>query len=45
VAANRVYADITELTQRSLVWLDAILPLDRLRRAGVTTAKFDSPST
>lgn len=41
VAANRVYADITELAERALAWFDAIPPLDRLRRAGVTSAKFN----
>jgi len=41
VAANRVYADITELAQRAVAWLDAIPPQDRLRRAGVTSSKFN----
>lgn len=41
VAANRTYADITELAERAIAWLDAILPGDRLRRAGVTSAKFE----
>jgi transposase len=40
VAANRVYADVTELAHRAVAWLDAIPPLDRLRRAGVTSPKF-----
>jgi hypothetical protein len=41
VAANRVYADITELAERAVTWLDAIPPLDRLLRAGITSAKFN----
>jgi hypothetical protein len=41
VAANRTYADITELAERAIAWLDDILPADRLRRAGVTSAKFE----
>ncbi len=41
VAANRAYADITELAERALAWLDAIPPADRLRRAGVTSSKFN----
>jgi hypothetical protein len=40
VAANRVYADIVELVERALAWLDAIPPQDRLRRTGLTSAKF-----
>jgi transposase len=41
VAANRVYADITELVARALAWLDAIPPADCLRRTGVTSSKFE----
>jgi transposase len=41
VAANRVYADITTLVERALAWLDAIPPADCLRRAGVTSSKFE----
>jgi transposase len=41
VAANRSYADITELVERALAWLDAIPPADCLRRAAVTSSKFE----
>lgn len=41
VAANRAYAAVTELAERAVAWLDAISPDDRLRRAGVTSSKFD----
>jgi Aldolase/RraA len=40
VAANRVYADIVELVERALAWLDAIPPEDCLRRTGLTSSKF-----
>ncbi len=40
VAANRTDADITELAQRAVAWLEAIPPLNRLRRAGATSSKF-----
>lgn len=39
VAESSVYADITELAERAVTWLDAIPPPDRLRRAGITSAK------
>jgi hypothetical protein len=45
VAANRVYADLTELVIRALAWLDAIPPEDSLRRTGVTSSKFEWLST
>lgn len=41
MAANRVYADITELVGRALAWLDAIPPKECLRRTGVTSSKFE----
>jgi transposase len=41
VAANRVYADIVELVERALAWLDAIPPEDCLRRTGLTSSKFN----
>ena len=41
VAADRVYADVAERAERAVAWVDAIPPLDRLRRAGITSAKFD----
>ena len=39
VAESSVYADITELAERAITWLDAIPPLDRVRRAGITSSK------
>jgi transposase len=39
VAANRAYANITELAERALAWQDAIPPPDCLRRAGITSSK------
>jgi len=44
VAANRVSADIIELTERALACFDEVTMLDRLRRAGVTLAKFNGTS-
>lgn len=41
VAANRAYADVSELAHRAVAWLDAIPRADRLRRAGLTSSKFN----
>ena len=41
VAANRAYADVNELAQRAVAWLDTIPRAERLRRAGVTSSKFN----
>jgi transposase len=41
VAANRAYADVNELAQRAVAWLDTIPRTDRLRRAGLTSSKFN----
>lgn len=41
VAANRAYADVSALAQRAVAWLDTIPRADRLRRAGVTSSKFN----
>ena len=41
VAESSVVADMTELAERAVTWLDAIPPLDRLRRAGITAAKLN----
>jgi transposase len=45
VAANRCYPSLTDLTQRAVVWLEAMTPTDRLRRCGFETSKFDWLST
>ena len=41
VAANRVYADVDELAQRGVGWLDARTPAERLRIAGLRSSKFE----
>jgi transposase len=41
VAANRVYADVDELAQRGVGWLDEHAPADLLRIAGLHSSKFD----
>ena len=41
VAANRAYADVDELVQRAVAWLDARTPADVLRISGVQSSKFD----
>lgn len=41
VAANRAYAAVTELAERAVAWLEAIAPNDLLRRAGITSSKFN----
>lgn len=41
VAADRAYADVSELAQRAVEWLDAIPRAERLRRAGLTSSKFN----
>ena len=41
VAANRCYPSLAELTQRALAWLDGMSEVDRLRRCGFDTYKFD----
>jgi transposase len=40
VAANRAYADVDELAQRALAWLDDLAPADLLRLSGVQSSKF-----
>ena len=40
VAANRCYASLEDLAERSLVWLDAMSNVERRRRCGLTTSKF-----
>jgi transposase len=40
VAANRCYASLEELADRSLVWLDDMSDAERHRRCGLTTSKF-----
>jgi len=41
VAANRAYADVDELAQRAVAWLDDHTPEDILRLSGVQSSKFD----
>jgi transposase len=41
VAANRTYATMDDLAGRAVAALDALTPADRLRRAGLTSSKFD----
>ena len=41
VAANRAYADVDELAQRGVAWLDDRSPDALLRIAGLQSSKFD----
>jgi len=41
VAANRAYADVDELAQRAVGWLDDHTPTDLLRLSGLQSSKFD----
>jgi len=41
VAANRAYADVDELAQRGVDWLDDRSPDELLRIAGLRSSKFD----
>lgn len=41
VAANRAYADVDELAQRGVNWLDDCSPNEILRVAGLQSSKFD----
>ena len=41
VAANRAYADVDELAQRAVGWLDDRSPDEVLRIAGLQSSKFD----
>lgn len=41
VAANRAYADVDELVQRTVAWLDDRTLEDLLRLSGVQSSKFD----
>jgi transposase len=41
VTANRAYADVDELAQRAVAWLDDHAPKDILRLSGVQSSKFD----
>ncbi len=41
VAANRAYADVDELAQRGVAWLDDRSPDELLRIAGLQSSKFD----
>lgn len=41
VAANRCYASLDELTDRSLAWLDDMPDAERHRRCGLQSSKFD----
>jgi transposase len=41
VAANRAYADVDELAQRGVGWLDDRTPDELLRIAGLQSSKFD----
>ena len=45
VAANRAYADVEELAERAVAWLDDRTPADILRLSGVRSSKFDWLST
>lgn len=45
VAANRAYADVDELAQRGVGWLDDRSPDEILRIAGLRSSKFDWLST
>ena len=45
VAANRAYADVDELAQRGVSWLDDRSSDEILRIAGVQSSKFDWLST
>ena len=45
VAANRAYADVDELAQRGVGWLDDRSPNEILRIAGLQSSKFDWLST
>ena len=40
VAANRVYPTIDDLAARAVAWLDALVPDDVLRLAGLRSSKF-----
>lgn len=41
VAANRAYADVDELAERAVAWLDDRTPADILRLSGMQSSKFD----
>lgn len=41
VAANRAYADVNELMQRAVAWLDDHTPEDILPLSGVPSSQFD----
>jgi transposase len=41
VAANRAYADVDELAERAVAWLDERTPGELLRIAGLHSSKFD----
>ena len=45
VAANRCYASLDDLVERSLAWLAAMTDADRRRRCGLESAKFQWLST
>jgi transposase len=45
VAANRCYASLDDLVERSLAWLAAMSDADRRRRCGLESAKFQWLST
>jgi transposase len=40
-AANRCYPTIDEAAARTVAWLDALTPEERLRRCGLRSSKFD----
>ena len=41
VAANRADADVEELAARAVAWLDARIPTELLRIAGLRSSRFD----
>ena len=40
VAANRCYASLDELAERALAWLDGMSEVERLRRCGLQSSKY-----
>jgi hypothetical protein len=40
VAANRVYAAVQDQAERTVAWLAALTPFDRLLKTGLLGAKF-----